>query len=101
MLGDPITADQAEAWGLIWSAVDDDALDAEIDALTDRLARSSPGAMTRIRQAILDARTNPLRAQLDVERDHQGVLIDRNMIEGATAFMNKREPVFENIRDER
>lgn len=99
MLGDPISAKEAQEWGLIWSAVDDDQLDAAVSQLADRLASSSPGAMTRIRQTLLDARTNTLAGQLDAERDHQRVLIDRNMIEGAKAFVSKREPDFENVRD--
>jgi 2-(1,2-epoxy-1,2-dihydrophenyl)acetyl-CoA isomerase len=94
MLGPSITADQAAEWGLIWAAVDDDQLDTEVDTITTQLARSSPDAMTRIRQAIDSAQTNSLGQQLDVERDHQRVLIPRNMGEGAAAFMEKREPVF-------
>ena len=38
MLGDPIAAEQAESWGLIWKAVDDDKLQAEAMRLATRLA---------------------------------------------------------------
>lgn len=98
MLGEPISADQAVEWGMIWAAVDDDNLDAEITALSTKLARSSPDAMARIRQSFASAETNSLSEQLDVERDHQRVLIPRNMVEGAAAFLEKREPTFDNLR---
>jgi 2-(1,2-epoxy-1,2-dihydrophenyl)acetyl-CoA isomerase len=94
MLGDRITADQAAEWGLIWSAVDDDQLDAEVTAVADRLKRCSPDAMARTRSAIADAENNTLFEQLDVEHRHQSVLIPANMLEGAAAFMGKREPNF-------
>lgn len=95
MLGDSISAEQAAEWGLIWATVADDELDAKVQALADRLARSSPEAMIRIRQALDDAATNDLDQQLDRERDHQKVLIPRNMAEGAAAFLERREPTFE------
>jgi len=98
MLGDPISAEQALEWGLIWTVVDDDNLDAEVSAVAGRLARSSPDAMTRIRECFEVAETNSFSAQLDVERDHQRALIPRNMAEGAAAFMEKREPHFDSLR---
>lgn len=94
MLGESISAEQAEAWGLIWKAVDDDQLDEEVGATAAALARSSPEAMVRIRASIEAAETNTLSEQLDLERDHQRELIPRNMAEGAAAFMEKREPRF-------
>ena len=98
MLGEPISADQALEWGLIWSVVDDEQLDAEVASMATRLARSSPDAMTRIRQAFEAAETNSLSEQLDVERDHQRELIPRNMSEGAAAFLEKRDPHFDGTR---
>ncbi len=95
MLGRPITADQAVEWGLILTAVDDEGLDAEVADITASLARSSPDAMRRIRQAVDAAERNTLDQQLDLERDHQRVLIPKNMEEGAAAFLAKREPVFD------
>src|SRR5687767_7668434 len=38
LTGEPLPAEQAEAWGLIWKAVDDDRLDAEVNALAARFA---------------------------------------------------------------
>ena len=98
MLGDPISADQAAEWGLIWAVVDDDQLDTEVGAVASRLARSNPDAMTRIRESLGVAVTNSLSVQLDVERDHQRILIPRNMAEGAAAFLEKREPHFDGLR---
>lgn len=98
MLGEPISAEQAVDWGLIWSVVDDDALDATVSDLAARLARSSPEAMARIRDTFERAESNSLSEQLDLERDHQRDLIPRNMGEGAEAFREKREPRFDSRR---
>lgn len=98
MLGEPISAEQAVDWGLIWSVVDDDALDETVADLAARLGRSSPEAMARIRQSFERAESNSLAEQLDLERDHQQDLIPRNMDEGAAAFREKREPRFDNTR---
>lgn len=98
MLGGRITAEQAVEWGLLWDVVDDDKLDDAVGEVAQLFSRSSPDAMTRIRSAIAAAEHNTLSEQLDVERDHQKVLIPANMAEGAAAFLEKREPVFEPRR---
>lgn len=94
MLGERVTAEQAVEWGLVYSTVDDDALDDEVARVTTILERTSPAAMRRIRTSIESAATRSLSEQLDVERDHQEVLIPLNMAEGASAFMQKRDPDF-------
>lgn len=94
LLGDRITAEQAEAWGLIWKCVDDDQLDQEVDRVAGILVRSSPEAATRIRNVIDVAGDNAFSDQLDIEMEHQAVLIPKNMQEGARAFLEKRDPEF-------
>ena len=64
------------------------------------LSRSSPDAVTRLRSSLDVAATNTLSEQLDVEMDHQAVLIPRNMAEGAAAFLEKREPSFDSRRQD-
>ena len=54
MLAEPLIADKAEAWGLIWKAVDDDKLAAEVDALASRLA-IAPTYGLALTKAALDA----------------------------------------------
>ena len=94
MLGDRIPSKTAELWGLIWKSVPDDKLDSEIDEVTARLKVTSADAMVRIRQSIDAASTNTFSEQLDLEMHHQGILIPKNMQEGAAAFIEKREPLF-------
>ena len=94
LLGDRITASEAKDWGLIWDVVEDDQLDTEVGRIAESLSRTSPEAMTRIRQSIDAALDNTFSEQLDLEMEHQSVLIPRNMTEGARAFMEKREPQF-------
>lgn len=94
MLGDRLSAEQAEDWGLIWKCVEDEELDAEVEHITRRLVRSSAEAMTRIRSVTDEAMDNSFSDQLDLEMKHQAVLIPKNMTEGAKAFMEKREAEF-------
>ena len=67
--------------GLIWQAVDDDELDAAVDAVTATLKRSSPTAMTRIRSTLAQAARNTLSEHLDLELHHQRDLIPLNLAE--------------------
>src|SRR5438105_10216434 len=52
LTGEPLPAEQAAEWGLIWKAVDDDALDAEVDAIADKLASLPPLGLAAIKSII-------------------------------------------------
>lgn len=95
LTGQPITAEQAENWGLIWKAVDDDALAGEVDALVARFANAPTTGLAAVKAAIRTALGRTLDEQLDVERDEQrrlGATADYR--EGVAAFIQKRTPVF-------
>jgi 2-(1,2-epoxy-1,2-dihydrophenyl)acetyl-CoA isomerase len=101
MLGDRISADEAQRAGLIWKVADDAALDDAVGEIVDRLRFLSPEAMTRIRSAIAAAPHNTLREQLNVEAAHQNVLVPKNMGEGSRAFVEGRAPRFSGVRQPR
>jgi 2-(1,2-epoxy-1,2-dihydrophenyl)acetyl-CoA isomerase len=95
MLAEPISAEQAEAWGLIWKAVDDDKLEAEVAAVAERLAAAPTYALGLAKRALAASSTNTLSAQLDLERDLQklaGASADAR--EGIAAFLEKRAPKY-------
>jgi 2-(1,2-epoxy-1,2-dihydrophenyl)acetyl-CoA isomerase len=95
MTGQPLTAEQAEAWGLIWRAVDDASLAAETEALAARLAAGPTKGLAAIKKAIRAAWSNDLDAHLDVERDLQSALgRSGDYREGVMAFVEKRAPKF-------
>ena len=98
LLGGRFTAEQAVDWGLIWDVVDDGELDAAVADAVEILRRSSPSAVTRIRSALAMAERNTFSEQLDLEYAHQSELIPLNMIEGAVAFVEKRDPEFSPTR---
>lgn len=96
MLGDKVTAEQAEAWGMIWKAVDDDKLADEAKALARHLATQPTKGLALIKQALNASSTNSLDEQLDLERDLQREAgRTRDYREGVTAFVAKRAPQFE------
>jgi 2-(1,2-epoxy-1,2-dihydrophenyl)acetyl-CoA isomerase len=95
LLGHRVPAEQAAAWGMIWSCVDDDALVAQASVLGRQLADLPPGIALEARRAFLAADANGLAAQLDLERERQSVLLDTpSFAEGAAAFIEKRAPRF-------
>lgn len=95
MTGAPLSADEAEAWGLIWRAVDDDALMEEARTLAAQFAAAPTFGLALTKQAIHASAANTLDAQLDLERDLQrraGRSDDYR--EGVRAFLEKRAPRF-------
>ena len=95
MLAEPLTAAQAEAWGLIWKAVPDDQLMTEAMALARKLAQGPTFALGLTKAAIDQSMGNDLDAQLDLERDSQiKATQSRDFREGVTAFLEKRPAKF-------
>ena len=95
MLGDKIKAEQAEQWGMIWKAIDDDALKEEALAMAKQLATQPTRGLALIKRAINASWDNSFNEQLDLERDLQ-TLAGRtdDYREGVAAFMEKRPPHF-------
>lgn len=95
LLAEPLTAAQAENWGLIYRAVPDDALAAEARALAGRLAAGPTAAYGMIKQALDASAGNDLASQLALE----GQLQERaargaDFREGVAAFLEKRPARF-------
>ena len=71
LLAEPLSAEDAERWGLIWKVVDDERLMPEATELARRLASGPTKAFGLIKKALLASSGNSLDAQLDLERDLQ------------------------------
>ena len=93
--GDPLPAQTAEQWGLIWKAVDDARFTDEVETLVAKLAAAPPLSLAAIKRAIRASSTATLDQQLDLERDLQKQLgFSEDYAEGVRSFMEKRRPVF-------
>jgi 2-(1,2-epoxy-1,2-dihydrophenyl)acetyl-CoA isomerase len=95
LTAEPLPADKAAEWGLIWKAVEDDALDAEVDALAERFAGAPTRGLARIKRMIRDSWGHSLDEELDLQRDAMRELgYGEDYREGVAAFMAKRKPNF-------
>jgi 2-(1,2-epoxy-1,2-dihydrophenyl)acetyl-CoA isomerase len=95
MLSDPLPAEKAENWGLIWKCVPDDELIGAANELCMRFATGPTYGLSLIKRALDAAETNDLSTQLDLERDLQrSAGASPDYAEGVKAFMEKRTPNF-------
>ncbi|WP_449045168.1 2-(1,2-epoxy-1,2-dihydrophenyl)acetyl-CoA isomerase PaaG [Paracoccus versutus] len=95
LTAEPLGAEKAAEWGLIWKAVEDAALMDEATALAKSLAAGPTLGLGLTKQMIQASAGNSLEEQLDLERDCQrraGHSAD--YAEGVAAFLEKRKPEF-------
>ena len=95
LLAEPLPAEKAEDWGLIWQCVDDASLVAEAQKLCEHFAAAPTQGLALIKRALNASAGNSLDAQLDLERDLQRVANQTpDYAEGVRSFMEKRKPKF-------
>jgi 2-(1,2-epoxy-1,2-dihydrophenyl)acetyl-CoA isomerase len=95
MLAEPLPADKALEWGLIWQVCEDGELMEAASALAVRLARQPTRAFALIKHAIHASAANDMGAHLDVEAKLQAeAAATHDYNEGVSAFLEKRKPAF-------
>ncbi len=95
MLGDKISAQEAEKMGMIYRVFSNDAFMDEVDQLAQRLAKMPTKGLALTKKAFSASLTNTLEAQLAVENKAQIAASEtEDYQEGVQAFIEKRTPVF-------
>jgi len=95
LLGELQTAEQAQAYGLLWKVVDDDDLLNEAVALAQRLLKKAPLALGLAKAVLTAAIDTDMHSAHTLEMVAQTVLMDSaDHQEGVAAFLAKRRPEF-------
>ena len=96
LFADRISARQAEAWGLIWEAAEDDAFEAHWRTRARQLSEGPTIAYGGIKKALRSSLDSTIDEQLATEATLQGECgRSRDFREGVMAFIEKRSAKFE------
>ena len=91
----PLSAADAEAWGLIWKRYEDDALLPAAQALAETLANGPTAAFAATKMLMQHAATTDFETHLDHEaRAQKSCASSPDYAEGVQAFLDKRAPRF-------
>ena len=95
LTGEPLPAEKAAEWGLIWKAVDDAALDQEVEAIASTLAALPPLGLAAIKEMIRSSWQYSLEEELERQAGTMRRLgFTDDYREGVAAFLEKRTPSF-------
>jgi len=94
--GDPLTAEEARAIGLVAQVVEDDQVDTAALALAGRWARHSAAALRVTKRALRAATDRPVAEALHAtERIYvDDLMATHDAVEGLGAFLEKRQPAW-------
>src|SRR5689334_21531995 len=95
LTGEPLPAERAAEWGLIWKAIEDEALDAEVESIANKLASLPPLGLAATKEMIRSS----WQYSLDEELQRQAGAMRRlgfteDYREGVAAFLEKRQAKF-------
>jgi 2-(1,2-epoxy-1,2-dihydrophenyl)acetyl-CoA isomerase len=95
MLGEKLSAEKAEEWGLIWRCLPDDELMNEAMALARHFASAPTKGLAFTKKAMQASYANTLPEQLQLEAGMMRELgYSHDYREGVAAFIAKRQPQF-------
>ena len=95
MLGDKISAAEAERMGMIYACFEETDFYEKTDQIAFALAKLPTTALILTRKLLLESSGNNLEEQLDLEKKFQQKAgHTRDFSEGVTAFLQKRTPQF-------
>lgn len=95
LLGDHISATEAEQMGMIYKVIEDEHWQEETHKLLERMAQMPTLALALTKKLMQDGMSNTLEEQLMLERTYQDQASKSyDSAEGINAFLEKRKPIF-------